>query len=170
MKRYDKLRAEHRCVRCGCEDAFTMNGRALCAECAEKNLLKTKEYYSAHRDELSQKAKKRYYSLKERGLCTICGRRRAKRWHTQCEVCLSIEKARYRRKYVSLREERNAKNVCLRCGKAPRVDGLKVCAECRGKLEDMARRSAAIRREKAEETKEKKIEGQNYRISDQLTG
>ena len=61
-----------RCVRCGTQDAYTLNGRSTCAECAEK----VRAYNAAYQQ--SGKARERQRAFREKheaeGLCRYCNR------------------------------------------------------------------------------------------------
>lgn len=56
-RRFERMKAEHRCVVCGNQDARTLIGKQKCAECAEKN-----DIYKART--VRRKARHAYYLKK----------------------------------------------------------------------------------------------------------
>lgn len=93
MKRYEYLKMQHRCVRCGGRDAYTLGGRAVCSDCCEQRRTADREYYRAHADEKNQKAKDLRAERTSAGLCPTCGKRAPVQGKRYCERCL----ARWRR-------------------------------------------------------------------------
>ena len=120
------------CTQCGREDAFTMAGRAKCAECAEKHRL-----HQAARlaDPVKKKAAAdRVKAKKEEraaaGLCTDCGRPTEPpyRW---CPTCRAKGRARHHEAYVFT--YRGLDGTCYMCNKAPAEKGKRLCRECADK-------------------------------------
>lgn len=66
------FRTNHRCIRCGKQDAYTLGHRSLCYECAEYNRERVKIWAHKHKDE--RKAK--YERLKASGICVNCKKTR----------------------------------------------------------------------------------------------
>lgn len=119
------------CTICGREDAFTMAGRAHCAECAERD----RGYYQKNVD-ANRMRKRRSYQATDKprrearvaaGLCPKCGRPADPPYKT-CERCRSRNKA--------VRHERNnapprgSYGTCWQCNKLPAVPGKKLCPKC----------------------------------------
>lgn len=129
------------CRDCGKEDAYTMVGRLLCAECAEKDRLRHEQ---DRKDPVKyQKMLDSHNNMRNRrkiqGMCTLCGKSLPERWpYVTCDTCRARQK-RYseqarRRRGVPTWEERTSGKVCFICG-APQIKGLKVCAECKEHLD-----------------------------------
>ncbi|MBP5717860.1 MAG: hypothetical protein J6X53_02620, partial [Abditibacteriota bacterium] len=122
-KAYYKSR--QRCVLCGGQDAYTLNDRSLCADCAEKRRIITKNYRDAHPEQI--KAYRAEYDKTRRaaGLCHTCGKP-TKNGRSRCPGCQSKENRRRREK---LREDgvvnlpRGENGVCWTCNKRPALHG-----------------------------------------------
>lgn len=85
QKQYQKRLESGYCVLCGL--CPPIEGKTLCAKCAEK---KSKEL-SNH-----------YYKKKAEGKCLGCRRNKPAPESTRCGVCLILEKAAYRKKRAQL--------------------------------------------------------------------
>jgi hypothetical protein len=57
-RRYERLKAEKRCVRCGAQDERTKAGRTLCKSCYEYD---------------SKNSRLRYRARREAQRCVVCG-------------------------------------------------------------------------------------------------
>ena len=71
--------------------------------------------------------RRRFARLKERGLCTDCGRVPAREDRVYCEEC-SVKQVGARRR---LYNERKREGLCIQCGKKPRGKTTLRCEECR---------------------------------------
>lgn len=127
---YNTRRALHRCVQCGKQDAFTLNGRAYCADCTEWRRL----YYlerARKKPEVLEKARayglSRTQRLREAGLCTHCGKRNVTPPYATCDRCRAKARAAYRAKREPYM---NDETLCRKCHKRPRLEGKNMCAEC----------------------------------------
>lgn len=139
----------NRCIRCHSKDAYTMNGRARCAVCAEKE-----REYNRTRDKteyLARKAKRqreKNAQRREQGLCISCGK--PTQGHSLCNACL----AKDRRRRESLKIDRGKMprvlydGVCYRCRKKPSTDGFNTCEECRANLSSYLVRARAVQQAK----------------------
>ena len=91
LDRVETMKSLQRCVRCGKQDAYTMNGHQRCYECTEKG----KEYCRKHNKELREnlklKNKERYDNLKSQGICVICGKKKTF-GNVVCSTCLGKRK------------------------------------------------------------------------------
>lgn len=131
-KRRDTLKHLKRCVICGKTDAYTLNGRACCAECCEKQ----KKYnQNINKEKAQQRKKKLYEERKLNHLCVHCGKALPDDYkYTNCEKC--------RAKLIQACERNNRKNgvfprdtsLCHHCQKKPPLKYKKVCADCYEKL------------------------------------
>ena len=94
-----RMKAEHRCVRCGKQDERTIEGKTLCGVCAKKNseyIMRNKERYYAH-------TKRRFERMLSEHRCVDCGRQDARTLigKQKCAVCAAkhdIYKARTMRR------------------------------------------------------------------------
>lgn len=126
--RYAYLKAVNRCIRCLERDAYTMNGRALCADCAEWNNNRVKKYQTVNREKLRERNAERYRTRKELGLCPQCGRSKDHNGKSPfCKRCKAMRRNTDRRNYGSpyLR--------CKWCDNMPEP-GKAYCRECLDKL------------------------------------
>lgn len=120
--RKDYYRARQRCVSCGQQDAFTLIGKRLCADCTEKAAQQSKEYDREHRQERNAYKMEWTRKRKEMGLCR-CGRP-SEGGYARCARCRARENAQRRKN--PLRDY----SVCWTCKKNPVMDGKKLCREC----------------------------------------
>ena len=137
---YRALRKKyHMCTICGNKDAFTLNGRALCSECAEKKA----EYERERRknDEFRTKinAYQRDYIKRKKsaGLCVTCGKP-VSNGHITCERCLSKERQRAektrRENGILPYSLRYIGETCCLCCKNKALENKKMCKECYEKM------------------------------------
>lgn len=145
------------CVKCGKEDAYTMTGRALCAECGElragrnkSNREKNAEKYRT-RDKIRHK--NRYYELKNEHRCIACGKILPSWWsHVRCpehhrHFCDWSKNVRRNRGIIS-HTEALEQGMCFLCMKKPASNG-KMCEDCYKKsCERMALARASVDRSK----------------------
>ena len=75
-----------------------------------------------------------YLERKANGICTACGKRKARKNKTMCLECLTKMRNRITRmrraKGILPREEYGWLGLCKICGKAPMMNGRKVCEKC----------------------------------------
>lgn len=122
------------CVHCGEEDAYTMNGRSLCSECAEKwatwNRERKKKSQDA-RERAKQSQKKIYNTRREQGLCPYCGGKPAIGYIT-CDKCRAKSRKRANkcneRKYGI--RPRGEYGMCWTCNKNEALPGMRLCQTC----------------------------------------
>ena len=116
----------NRCIMCHKQDAYTLAGRARCAECAAK----AREYNNArsaeHREESRACDRDRYAARKAAGLCVKCGKPAG--GHSHCETCRAKDAARHRAKRGG--DMRGVGGMCKICGHRPAMDGGKLCGSC----------------------------------------
>lgn len=126
--RYAYLKAVNRCVRCLKQDAYTLNGRAYCAECEELNNVHWKKYRARNRNQVNEHANERYQRRKDSGLCPRCGRPKDHGGNSPyCKPCMAKRRNTDRKNYGSpyLR--------CKWCDNMPEP-GKAYCRECLDKL------------------------------------
>lgn len=79
----------------------------------------------------NKRALKRYYELKEKGLCTQCTSPLDNDNHVLCESCRETNKKVYKIKI----EEYKVKGLCTKCGE-PNTSKYLKCDKCRKKHND----------------------------------
>lgn len=129
---YDARKHNGVCVSCGAVDAFTLNGRAECAECCEKR--RQRRNYQEKAD--YQRAI--YKARKAAGICVRCNKK-AIPGMVHCEQ----HRIRHNQKVRALKAHnhgetnwpRGDNGYCYVCNKRPTMDNLKVCDTCYKKLE-----------------------------------
>ena len=65
---YQARKNSHLCIQCGKQDAFTLNGRARCAECTAAERERDKKRYQKSGKERNRKA---YQDRLEKGVCGV---------------------------------------------------------------------------------------------------
>jgi hypothetical protein len=118
------------CVSCHSDDA--MIGSVRCPECANKA---SERYYKSKQSPNFNKRrnssnKKRYYRLRNSGICCVCGKRKAEKKTTYCYECY-IRKRRkmrdnWRNKHPIPRDARASFGLCFICGE-PVYKNYKLC-------------------------------------------
>lgn len=96
---YNYLKTVRRCVQCGKQDAYTLNGRTYCAECMEWR----NAYYQKRREDpeyakkWADRSTERRRRFRESGLCPRCGKK-PEPPYSLCAKCRAKNRARYRAK------------------------------------------------------------------------
>lgn len=128
------LRERHLCTRCKQMDAYTMTGRAFCAECAEKEREKSRERRESSKRQQYQSEydKGRSEKCRSEGICTRCRKRPVVPGFTKCAWCRAkiANKARKKRIDDGVNYPRGANGYCWQCNKQLAMEGKKLCAEC----------------------------------------
>lgn len=150
----DELEYKHRlywarknsglCVQCGKEDAYTMNGRARCAECSRKKTERAKKKYLENpefKEEKLNYGREHRRKNKAAGLCISCGRP-AEQGHVYCGRCLVRQRIYYHENYVFSAPPPDS--VCRHCRKAPVVEGYKLCVDCLDHMRVIGARGSAV--------------------------
>jgi hypothetical protein len=144
------LKKAHLCRECRKQDAFTLAGHTLCAECRARNTelrAKKRKNNPQHEREI---AKKRYYERKAKGLCPNCGKRKAEEGKSWCRVCVAkANKKRALEAYAKMCEAEH-KGLCCKCKKKPRLKEKKLCKDCYDKVVKNARKATEVSKIKRE--------------------
>lgn len=113
VNNYEYYKSHNICVRCGQEDAE--KNHTMCLECMMKSREYSLKYNKKHRKERREKdrirAKKRYYNLKEQGICICCGRRKTHNNKVMCNQC--SKRLNYRKRQAYLLNVYATKNMCV---------------------------------------------------------
>lgn len=130
-KRFKEERVKNGlCRGCGKEDAFTMNGRSYCADCAEKNQIRhrTERLSQEARENDAKKMREHRKRLEEEGRCIRCGRKHNEEYKT-CKYCRA-KKRNYNRKKNQEKSATKGVTLCWQCNKEEMFPGYKLCAKC----------------------------------------
>lgn len=129
MSKREYYKMQQRCVECGKRDAYTLNGRALCANCIEKQ----KAWHNKNRETINRAANARFHRKKAEyvanGLCSRCGQRPAEDGYRMCWKCQEYSHKRYMKSQRHKDALLNA-GGCTRCHKAEPLEGKRLCADC----------------------------------------
>lgn len=125
-----------RCIECHQIDAYTLNGRSLCAVCAEKSREAKRTEYQMKREELNQRHKKWYEDAKANGKCVKCGASlEPGSIYVRCQKCRN--KAAYRDKLKrASKPQRGDNGICYICNRNPKAPDKNCCEECYPKLRE----------------------------------
>jgi len=114
---------------------------ANCKKCG----IDTKEYDENCKFCRNRKKKKEnYIKNKIIGLCSICGKNKARENKNSCEQCSNKLKDGMKLKMRERNEELKKKNMCIACGQVKSIEGKNYCEKC-----------IIIRRERAKERQDK---------------
>lgn len=135
MKDYYELYKSHNiCPYCQKQDAYTLGGRVLCYDCAEKD----RAYQAERRKQTDYKEKRkiREKKWKERmiatGRCTRCGKINTDKRYKICGVCRSKNKFAWQNKiaFTDQNYPRGENGFCWDCNKEKALDGKRLCEKC----------------------------------------
>lgn len=119
------------CVECHKERCIP--GKRYCYDCAEKSRIRSISRTPEKRAKDNEAARKRYWELKEQGICTRC-RKRPSNGKALCTFCLAVDsiKANSRRRDQGImpRYLMGDGYHCALCGKDTEKPGDKLCTTC----------------------------------------
>lgn len=98
MYQYTERKEQHRCVRCGKQDAQTIDGRAYCEECADIQRVRMRAYTKENHDIIRARERKRREKRLAEGMCLLCGRNPAQDGRQLCGACARKRSERYYRR------------------------------------------------------------------------
>lgn len=142
-ERREWLKAHHFCIRCKKQDAYTLAGRLLCADCTAKRHEYDRRYYAERIDKAeAHRARKKALTAerKENHLCIRCGKELSEGYpYSQCESCRARKnyqrELKERERGVMPRWMWGELGLCVRCGRE-RASGetwagaMKLCERC----------------------------------------
>ena len=111
----------------------------------EKQCISCRQYFYERRKPLTEEQKLKIYSKRNekrrkqhaeriaQGICTRCGKLKAKPGYKKCGICLDKEATRNRMKRGNLRQYWLDNNLCYQCG-GERDRPSKMCSKCAAKL------------------------------------
>lgn len=127
---------QHKCVRCGKQDAYTLIGRSYCYECCEYD--KNHPRSERVRENNNARQREQYHKCIELGICPTCKKRKATDGYKNCPICRS-KKARKRLEYQHAngtipQELMDGTTYCSICAKPlnedNRIKDKKICKRC----------------------------------------
>ena len=129
---YDYCTKHHLCHSCYTKDAYTLNGRALCGDCAEKqNEYKRVHTDKEHRTELRRILRQKHIENHE---CAECGEKLPENYYYKiCQKCREKKRRDYLRQHPDA-FTRGKLGLCWLCNKKPVLEGKNTCKECYEKL------------------------------------
>lgn len=133
------LKELHICRECGEQDAYTLHGRTVCADCAARLAeYKRKAYLADGGQKNHEHCKARRERLKAEHKCPYCGRALPEEYaYITCEKCRAkmrvVTAENRRKKGTSTWEARRRDGWCFLCNKRPALEGKKLCRECYNK-------------------------------------
>lgn len=155
---YAWYKAHHICTQCQKQTA--RKGKVTCLQCSGAAIETSLTYWHDMPDEKKQAKlerrrqynKRRRDSLKQAGICTMCGKKPAKQGRTLCQTCANKNKMRVaactRKKLESQgkdstpRAMRTSLGKCYICGEPVSDESRNFCAGC---LEVQRRKAAHMR-------------------------
>ena len=134
LRREELRKLRHECTICGRIDAYTLNGRAACAECAQNERVRSREKHLKYNERINRKRRELYAQRRADGICTRCGKRKAGIENLMCDICAAADRNRQKKaahkKGTMSREEARDLGICIRCMKAEARPGYSLCADC----------------------------------------
>lgn len=127
------LKRNHMCVRCHKQDAFTLGGRSMCADCAAKQRERGAKFYARHKSEVCNKRKRKYAENKANKVCPRCGKRIIDNGKKViCYSCRVKDAIRKQNKNLSegVNYPRGDNGLCWQCNKEKAIEGKKLCVKC----------------------------------------
>lgn len=142
---YSLLHSLKLCVKCKAQDAYTLSGRIMCAECAEKSNAGRRAWRRKHGAEIQEEAnrrnRERYWRRREQGLCVRCGKPSGEA--QMCGKCKAKNNGerndKHHREGMTPAGLRGKDGKCYFCVDAPAAEGFRVCEKCLERLREMTR-------------------------------
>lgn len=150
-----RLHDSHLCRYCKKQDAYTLAGRVLCAECTEKDRERQRERRAKDGGKKNRdRVKANRDKWREDGLCTYCGKREPQNGRRVCAICVNRQKKRNLERDIAkgMNWPRGENGYCWTCNKRKAIDGKRLCQECY----DIATSNALKAGEKSREGHERK--------------
>ena len=103
----------------------TLKARGVCVCCGDHHQTR-KDLCVRCNNVKKSRAERRYKSLREKGLCTLCHRRPAMAAKSHCDQCARLNQ----NKSMSLYKTRKRKRLCVSCGGGRDRRGFLMCSSC----------------------------------------
>ena len=127
-----QLKAHNMCIDCKKVDAYTLNGRARCFDCAEKYARKCRERRSEDRDAANQAHRALRDRWRETGRCVNCGHEKPSYDHHMVCMPCRVKMYNLKKRQREARDDwfpRGTPGRCWFCLQ-PVMEGKKVCKKC----------------------------------------
>lgn len=160
--RREASKAAGKCLRCGKEDAYTMNKHTYCADCTAWHCERGKEWAKANRQAINERKKARTAERKQNGECVVCGEKLINNGgYVVCQKCRQKSKAYKRKAYEAeghiSRAQAEYMGLCKRCCHEPAMDGKKLCERCYNSLMKATAAAAELRKKRHDEARARRI-------------
>ena len=122
--------ATQRCLRCHQQDAYTLNGRHYCADCAERLNEASHRWKERNREKVNANARAKTAQRRADGLCITCGKPSGEKSH--CPRCSKKRNRQALKRRIEAGENfpRGDNGLCWQCNKRLAVDGHDLCEDC----------------------------------------
>lgn len=141
---YALIKSMHRCPRCRekvyGDEVFCIDCKPILAEKTNKRYQNNKEKIQVRKNQMKKDNRKK---LKEQGICTYCGKRKADNEYVTCGICRAKLRERKIRFCVGIQEQRRVQGLCPFCGNDI-VPGYKVCETHLQKMRDVAKLESSV--------------------------
>lgn len=128
-ERYYLYKKLNMCVNCGKQDAYTLVGRALCQDCAEKEATRKRQRDKSLRQTQRKALRQKHIENHE---CVVCGKPLPKDYkYKSCTQCRNYNKLRERTDKTFTRGENG---VCYLCNKKTSMENKRLCKNCYEKI------------------------------------
>lgn len=129
----DLLHRNHLCRYCKRQDAYTLSGHVLCAECAENEREGQRKRREADGGKKNRdRVKAQRDAWRADGMCTYCGKREPRDGRKLCDICAAKHRQRVhdRRLATGINWPRGANGYCWQCNKNKAIEGKGLCPDC----------------------------------------
>lgn len=160
--RREAEKAAGKCLRCGKEDAYTMNKHTYCADCTAWYCERGTKWAKANRQAINERKKARTAERKQNGECVVCGEKLINNGgYVVCQKCRQKSKAYKRKAYEAeghiSRAQAEYMGLCKRCCREPAMDGKKLCERCYSNIMKANAIAAELRKKRHDEARAKRI-------------
>lgn len=133
MREWHRMQKEHHiCKACGKQDAYTLNGRTYCAECAAKLAAYKRKWRAEHPGINAERMAVRRRKWKDEGRCNYCGKVLQDKSHKSCTECRAKMHKWNMKRSADVNHPRGGNGICYQCNKRSVKDGFRLCEQCYG--------------------------------------
>lgn len=124
----------HLCRECKNQDSYTLSGRALCFECAERTKERHRKWRSTEEGKAKNAAHHRAWTSRKiaEGLCSSCGRVKVENGRKVCKACViqDVNNKIKRMVKAGVNYPRGSNGFCWQCNKEKAIEGKRLCQKC----------------------------------------
>ena len=137
-----------------CQKNKTVPNSSYCDACLQRMYVYNRQRYIDNpeyfREANRNSQRKMYRNRKENGICTRCGKRKAKEGKAKCQICLNEDAERHAIRYEGITcSDRAELGICRFCDN-PVKDGYRTCEKHYQMCCDAAKKAAKAKRIKYE--------------------